>query len=95
MTMVVGVLEVELAVYEARSLKDKRRVVKGLKERIAGKFHVSVAEVDALDFPQRAVLGVAMVGNDSTFVRSCLDKIVDYVRMAPSAILVHYSSELL
>jgi len=93
--MIVGVLRAELAVYEAHSLKDKRRVVKGLKERVIHKFNVSVAEVEALDIPQRAVLGVAVVGNESPFVESCLDKIVDYIRLAPSSSLIDYSKELL
>jgi hypothetical protein len=92
--MIVGVLRVELAVLEAVSLKDKRRVVKGLKDRLVHKFHVSVAEVDALDARQKAVLGVAMVSNDSRFVQSCLDKVVDYIRLAPGAILVHYETEI-
>lgn len=92
--MIVGVLRIELVIYEACSLKDKRRVVKGLKDRLAGKFNVSIAEVEALDSRQRAVLGIAVVGNESRFVRSCLDKIVDYVRLAPSLNLVDYSTEL-
>ena len=92
--MIVGVLRVELAVLEAVSLKDKRRVVKGLKDRLAHKFNVSVAEVDALDARQKAVLGVAMVSNESRFVQSCLDKIVDYIRLAPGAILVKYETEI-
>lgn len=92
--MIVGVLRVELAILEAVSLKDKRRVVKGLKDRLTHKFNVSVAEVDALDARQKAVLGVAMVSNESRFVQSCLDKIVDYIRLAPGAILVNYETEI-
>lgn len=92
--MIVGVLRVELAIYEALSLKDKRRVVKGLKDRLAHKFNVSVSEVDALDARQRAVLGIAMVSNEARFVQSCLDKVVDYIRMAPGAALVNYETEI-
>ena len=92
--MIVGVLRVELAIYEALSLKDKRRVVKGLKDRLSHKFNVSVSEVDALDARQRAVLGIAMVSNEARFVQSCLDKVVDYIRMAPGAALVNYETEI-
>ena len=92
--MIVGVLRVELAIYEALSLKDKRRVVKGLKDRLAHKFNVSVSEVDALDVRQKAVLGIAMVANEARFVQSCLDKVVDYIRMAPGAALVNYETEI-
>lgn len=94
-SMVVGTLSLKLAVFESRSLKDKRRAVKSLKDRLMGRFHVSVAEVGSLDHHQQAELGVALVGNDSQFVESCLAKIVDYVRLDRSAVLVDYSLELL
>jgi uncharacterized protein YlxP (DUF503 family) len=92
--MVVGVLRVRLAIFEALSLKDKRRVVKSLKDRLANQFNVSIAEVDALDARQEAVLGMAMVANDSRFVESCLSKVVDQLRRARSASLVDYKIEL-
>lgn len=93
--MVVGVLTVQLAIYEAESLKDKRRVIKSVKDRLANRFNVSVAEVDDLDSWQRAELGVAMVANDGRFVESCLHKIVDELRRERSASLVDYHVELL
>lgn len=93
--MMVGVLRVELAVFEALTLKDKRRVVKSVKDRIGGRHNVSIAEVDRLDSHQHAVLGIAMVANDSRFVQSCLDKIVDELRMVRAATLVDYEVEIL
>ena len=84
----------ELAVTEAGSLKDKRRVVKSLKDRLAHRFNISVAEVDALDSHRRAVLGVAMVANDRRFVESCLDKVVDHIRLARGAGLIDYETEI-
>ncbi len=93
--MVVGVLTVQLAVYEAQSLKDKRRVIKSLKDRLGNRFNVSVAEVGELDSWQRADVGIAMVANDGRFVESCLHKIVDELRRERSASLVDYSVELL
>jgi len=93
--MVVGVLTVRLAIFESTSLKDKRRVVKSLKDRLSNRFNVSVAEVDDLDSRQRAELGMAMVANDARFVESCLHKIVDELRHERSASLVDYQVELL
>lgn len=93
--MIVGVLRVELAVPEATSLKAKRSVIKSLKDRLSHRHNVSVAEVESLDSHQRAVLGLAMVANDSRFVRSCLDKIVDELRVARAAILVDYDVEIM
>jgi uncharacterized protein YlxP (DUF503 family) len=92
--MVIGVVSLKLAIFEATSLKDKRRVVKSLKERLIGKFQVSAAEVGSLDYHQQAELGVALVANERRFVESRLDKIVDYVRLDPSASLVDYEIEI-
>ena len=56
---------------------------------------MSVAEVGSLDHRQQAELGVALVANDRRFVESCLDQIVQYVRLDPAASLVNYESELI
>ena len=66
--MRIGILRMELVVYEALSLKDKRRVIKSIKDRVRARFNVSVAEVDHLDSRQRATLAIAMVSNEATFV---------------------------
>ncbi len=93
--MVVGVLRVRLGVFEALSLKDKRRVTKSLKDRLAARHNVSVAEVDDLDHRQAATLGLAMVANEARFVQSALSKIVDEIRAFPHASLLDYDIELL
>ena len=86
--MVVGVLQAELAIYGAGSLKDKRRVVRSVKDRIGHKFNVSVAEIAELDFCQKAVMGFAMVSNDRQYIEKCLNKIVDQLRWARDASLM-------
>ena len=93
--MVVGVLRVRLAIFEALSLKDKRRVIKSLKDRIAARHNVSVAEVDDLDHRQAATLGLALVANDARFVESSLAKILDEIRANPRASLLDHDLELL
>ncbi len=93
--MHVGILQLELRVLQACSLKDKRRVIKSLKDRIANTYNVSIAEVGALDEYRRSLLGIALVANDKRFVESCLSKLVDYVRTNPDAILQDYKIELL
>ena len=92
--MVIGALTLKLAVFEATSLKDKRRVISSLKERISNRFNASVAEVGLLDQRQQAELGVAIVANDGRFVESCLDKVVDFVRQERSASLIDYEIEI-
>ncbi len=93
--MVVGVLRFRLGVFESRSLKDKRRVTKSLKDRIGARHNVSIAEVDDLDHHQAATFGLAMVANEARFVESALSKIVDEVRAYPHASLLDYDIELL
>jgi uncharacterized protein YlxP (DUF503 family) len=93
--MTVGVLQLELYISDAMSLKDKRRVVKSLKDRIAHRHNVSVAEVGALDQHRRSILAVAMVSNDSGYVEGALSKLVDFVRTVSKAELVEYQIDLL
>ena len=93
--MTVGVLQLELSIGDAMSLKDKRRVVKSLKDRIAHGHNVSIAEVGALDEHRRAVIGIAMVSNDSRYVEGALSKLVDFVRGVPSVDLLDYQIDLM
>jgi hypothetical protein len=91
----IGVLQLELSVTDAMSLKDKRRVVLSIKDRIANGRNVSVAEVGALDEHRRCVLGVAMVSNDRRYVEGALSKLVDFVRSVPQVSLMDFQIELL
>ena len=93
--MTIGVLQLELSVTDAMSLKDKRRVIKSIKDRIAHGHNVSIAEVGALDEHRRCILGLAMVSNDSRYVEGALSKLVDFVRMVPQVSLMDYQIELL
>jgi len=88
--MVVGILQLELSIPDAMSLKDKRRVVLGLKDRIRHAHNVSIAEVGALDEHRRSVIGMAMVANDKQYVEGGLSKLVDLVKMTPSLTLIDY-----
>lgn len=83
--MHTGYLYVRLFVREARSLKDKRQVIKSIVDRLKGGFNVAVAEVDARDHHQIAVLGIATVGEDAAGVKVTLDQIADALRKHPIA----------
>ncbi len=93
--MIVGVLQLELSITDAMSLKDKRRVVKSIKDRIAHGHNVSIAEVGALDLHRVAILGIAMVANDKGYVEGGLSKLVDFVRTVPQVDLIDYQIDLL
>ena len=93
--MTIGVLQLEIGIGDAMSLKDKRRVVKSLKDRIAHGHNVSIAEVGALDEHRRSILGLAMVANDSQYVHGALSKLVDFVRSVPSVDLIDFQIDML
>lgn len=93
--MTIGVLQIELSITDAMSLKDKRRVVKSIKDRIAHGHNVSIAEVGALDEHRRSILGIAMVSNDRRYVEGALSKLVDFVRAVPQTSLLDFQIELL
>jgi hypothetical protein len=93
--MTIGVLQLELLVTDAMSLKDKRRVILSIKDRIRHAHNVSIAEVGALDEHRRSILGIAMVGNDKQYVEGALSKLVDLVRTVSQVSLTDYQIELL
>ncbi len=93
--MTVGSLEVHLRVRSSHSLKEKRRVVRSIKERVRAKWNVSVAEVDDQDLWQSIVLGFAAVGSDSEVVVGMLDEIVRQLRVHPEAELLDHRQEIL
>jgi hypothetical protein len=92
--MVVGIVRIELHIPMAGSLKDKRRVVRGLKDRIAARVPAAVAEVDHLDLWQRSALGVAVVAGDGGRVRELLQQVRGVVDGAHEAILVEWQERL-
>jgi uncharacterized protein YlxP (DUF503 family) len=75
-------------------LKDKRQVVLSIKDRLRNRLNVSIAEVDALDHRQLAVLGVAAVGNEAGHVRATLQQVVDALRGHPVAELLDHEMEV-
>jgi hypothetical protein len=91
--MLVGTLRLRLALRSARSLKDKRQVVSSIKDKLHNHFNVSVAEIAEQDHRQLAVLGIAMVSNETQHLRSALSQIVEAIRSHPVAELVDYELE--
>lgn len=88
--MVVGILEVELTIPSADSLKAKRMVIKSLKDRVRQHFNVSIAEVEDNDQWQSAVLAVALVSNDKRFANQVLSKVVDFIEGSRDLVLDDY-----
>ena len=93
--MDVGLCTVELFMAGSQSLKDKRQVLRSLKDRLRGKFNLSIAEVDGQDLWQRAVLGMACVANDGGHVNQVLDQALNTIRGMSAVEIVQTQLELL
>lgn len=78
--MIVGTLLIQINLHAIASLKDKRKIVKSVIERLRSRFHCAAAEIEAQDSKLIARIGVAMVSNDSVFLTRQLDLIADFVR---------------
>src|SRR5215207_4451013 len=92
--MHTGTLRVRLLVRESRSLKDKRQVVRSIKDRLRNAFNVSVAEVDAEDHRQVVVLGLAMVSNEAIHVKKAFEQVLAALRAHPVAEFVDHELEV-
>ena len=75
----VAVGTVELHLPDVGSLKGKRHVLKGLKEKLRHRFEISVAEVDHQDLWQRATLALACVSGDSRHANEVMSKALDFI----------------
>lgn len=93
--MNIGALRIEIILEGTASLKDKRSIVKRLKDRIRNKFNVSVAEVDEMDKIRRAVIAVAAVSSDKKYLNGQLDKIMDFIEKDNKLTVSDYSSEVI
>lgn len=72
---VIGVLTLEIRLQDAHSLKDKRQVVKSLKDRLRNKFNVAVAEIEFQDLWQRAVVAAVTVASDHVHAEKVLQSV--------------------
>ena len=92
--MLVGALQVNLFISHANSLKEKRRVLKSVKDNLRNRFNVAVAEVDRKDTWQVAVLGIVSVSGEKRFLEETLSKVVDYLKIFRDCHVADYSMEI-
>lgn len=92
--MILGILQFDLHIHDALSLKDKRKVVLSVKDRLHREHMVAVAEVAHQDTLNLARLGLAMVGSDGKYVGQTLDRIVAKLRQLTDAELGDVSRQV-
>jgi uncharacterized protein len=90
----VGALQVELHLPLAESLKDKRSVLKSLKDQLHNRFNVSVIELDSNVKWQRASLGVAAIGVNRQSVHDCLGGVVEWLRLSRFVEVISVEEEI-
>lgn len=92
--MFVGVVRIELHIPASQSLKDKRAVVRSLKERIRSRTTAAVAEVDHQDLWQRAALGVAVVSGEYAQIAEQLQVVRGIVDSRPDAAVIDWQEQV-
>jgi uncharacterized protein YlxP (DUF503 family) len=91
--MIVGIAIADLHIPAARSLKDKRRVVKGMVERLHHRYRISVAETDFHDLHQRARIGLALVNGSRSEAERSLDEIRRILEMPAESQLIRWETD--
>jgi len=91
----IGVLHLDLLIPGAMSLKEKRRVVKSLKDRLRGRFNCSVAETAWHDAWQRARITVCVVSNEARHANEQVNEIAAWVERNAEAELADYQVEMI
>lgn len=93
--MPVGLLTLEIYIPDSHSLKDKRQVLRSLKDRLRARFNVAVAELDHNDNWQRAQIGVVTLSNNAAHVEQSLQTVFKEAENLLGRDLVDHNLELL
>ncbi|NLB56179.1 MAG: DUF503 domain-containing protein [Lentisphaerae bacterium] len=93
--MVIGLLEAKINIPGARSLKDKRRVVRSLKDRINNRMNVSVAEVGSQEIWRSAELAFVTVAAEQKIVQQRLSELIKILEFNANFLLVDLHTEFL
>jgi len=95
MPAIIGLLTMDICIPHAASLKDKRRVVKSLIERLRNRYNVSVAEIEQLDNRSHATLAVAHLANDRAHVERMLSHVLTTAERDRRAVIEGSYTEIL
>lgn len=92
--MAIGLLTVKLHIPGSSSLKEKRMVIKGLKDRLRSRFNISVSEIDNHDKWQLADIAVANISSDKACVNSVLSKVLNFIEDYRDINIIDHQLEL-
>ncbi len=92
--MPVGLLTLELHIPDAQSLKDKRQVLRSLKDKLRRDFNVAVTELEHHDTWQRSVVGIVTISNEEKHLREVLQKVLDEADRILGSVLINQAIEI-
>lgn len=96
MALIIGACSIEMRIYGAATLKDKRSVLRPILAALRREFGVSAAEIDLLDAPGMTIIGLAVAANDAGHAHAVLEKCIDWLeRERLDVELVTYEIEML
>jgi uncharacterized protein len=93
--MPVGLLTLDLFIPDAQSLKDKRQVLRSLKEKLRREFNVAVAELDHHEAWQRSLIGVVTLSNEEKHVREVLSQVLNQADIILGSFLVNQAIDII
>ena len=93
--MTVGLLTLELHIPQAQSLKDKRQILRSLKDKLRGHFNVAVSELEYHETWQRSVIGIVTLSNEQQHVEESLQKVLAEADRILGPVLISHAVEMI
>jgi len=93
-SFVVGRCELDLFIENSHSLKEKRRIIKSLKERLKNQYNVAVCEYGDISLWQRSQIGLVSCGNERSIVETTLKRAIDFLNHIHAVSLLNYTIDM-
>jgi uncharacterized protein YlxP (DUF503 family) len=91
----VGQCDLDLHVENCQSLKEKRRIIKSLKEKLKNRYNISICEFGDLSLWQRVQLGIVICSNDKSLIDSTMKTIINHVDRIPAVSLLNFDLRII
>ncbi len=94
MGFIVGSCRIVLFLPDASSLKEKRQIIKSLKDRLRNRFNLAISEIDNSELWQKATLGIVCVSNERRSAQAYLDQVINFFQAEPEIKIIDYETDL-
>lgn len=91
----VGICKFDLHIQNSHSLKEKRKVIKSLEEKLKNRFNISMCEFGELSLWQRTRLAIVTCSNEFKITESIIKSVIRYIEQDPSVMVVNSETEIL